>query len=103
MNADESRNAARNNLILTGPEQILENSKEFELDFINFDKHRLSNLTPENAANGGANEQFILQLTSNLDQDEVKQMTKEMERHAFINGGADFSNNQDNDFFNVNR
>ena len=51
MNADESRNLARNNL-LTGPEQILENSKEFELDFINFDRNRLANLTPENANDG---------------------------------------------------
>ena len=83
MNADQSRNLAKNNL-LTGPEQILENSKEFELDFINFDRNRLANLTPENANDG--NEQFILQLTSNMDQDEFKQMTKEMERHAFING-----------------
>ena len=44
INADESRNARH---MLTGPEQILENSKEFELDFINFDRNRLSNLTPE--------------------------------------------------------
>ena len=64
INADESRNARH---VLTGPEHILENSKEFELDIINFDRNRMSNLTPETV---GGNERLILQATSNLDQDE---------------------------------
>ena len=45
INDDERRNVRH--MVLSGPEHILENSKEFELDFINFDRHRLSNLTPE--------------------------------------------------------
>ena len=56
----------------------MENSKEFELDFIHFDKHRMSNLTPNN----GGNDEFIMQaMGSNMDQDEFIQMKKEMERH----------------------
>ena len=44
--------------MLTGPEQILENSKEFELDFMNFDKIRISNLTPNEI--DGQNDEFIM-------------------------------------------
>ena len=50
INADESRNGIKLHM-LTGPEQILENSKEFELDFMEFDKNRLANLSPFDGRN----------------------------------------------------
>ena len=62
MNADESRNALARQMH-TGPEQILENSNEFELEFFQFDKHRMSNMTPIEVGR----DEYILQATSNLD------------------------------------